>query len=153
MLKKFVNSLLVMSVVLLGLGVRDAFSNAWSSASQSYTNTSSWVKCTNSASFGWTSASASCYPGYAYLPGVGTFSASGSGSATATSGPHAKGASGPVRISFTVILGTGGFYVMNPFSYSSTSQSASVSGFPWHSKAATASGSCGGASPSTASVP
>lgn len=152
MLKRFVNSLLVGTVVLFGWGVSDAYSTGWSAASQVYTDTSSWVKCTNSASYGLLRAAASCYPGYDYIPGVGTWSASGSGNASARSGAHIRGASGPVSISFTVIWGRGGFYVINPFSYNTTSQSVSIAGLPWHNKSAAATGNCGGASPPAASV-
>ena len=152
MLKKFVSSLLVTSLVLFGFGVNNAFATRWKSASQTDRDAHSWQACTNRASFGWFGASASCSPGYDYVPSaVGTYSAVGQGNTSASSGSHSGSNSGSVRIQFEVV-DIDGIIQIDWDTYTVVSKSVSIHGFPWEDKSASASGFCGGATPSAVSV-
>ena len=152
MLKKFVSSLLVASLVLFGFGVKDAFATAWNSASQTNRDAHSWQACTNHASYGWFRASASCSPGYDYVPSaVGTYSAVGQANTSASSGSHSGSNSGSVRIQFEVVEIDGKIQI-DWDTYTVVFKSVSIGGFPWQDKSASASGFCGGATPSAVSV-
>ena len=148
MTRKFVSSLLVMSIATFGLGVKNAIC-----AAQKHKATVSWLTCTNYASANFFGASAYVSPWYAYVPSPSTYHKSGNGTARASTsgGSTASSSVGTVSIGFTTAI-IGGKLKIVRGSLTVVSQSASVTRGLFSRCSSSAQGYCGGASPAAASA-